>query len=88
MTKNLKLIKEGNDYALISLDDNELKISIHSLKIDSKEIYDKILKDVNETTFKFNISTELLDKEEIRIFEQIKMLFSKIEENLNKINSE
>lgn len=86
MEKKLKLIKRGSDYVLIS-DDSDVEIVIKDLKIDSKDIYDKLLKDTasSNESYKFVIETELVEKEDKIIYSQLLTLFSKIEEALNKL---
>lgn len=88
MEKKFKLIKENSNYALIDMEDENLKIQIVDLKIESKDIFEKLLKKaVDDKSFKFVITTCLTEKEDKRIFEQVKMLFSKIETSLNSIDS-
>lgn len=86
MEKKLKLIKRGSDYVLIS-DDSDVEIVIKDLKIDSKDIYDKLLKDTasSNESYKFVIEKELVEKEDKIIYSQLLTLFSKIEEALNKL---
>ena len=86
MEKKLKLIKRESDYVLIS-DNSDVEIVIKDLKIDSKDIYDKLLKDTASSNepYKFVIETELVEKEDKIICSQLSTLFSKIEEALNKL---
>lgn len=88
MEKRLELVKEGLNYVIKDSTDNSFEIKLLNLKIDSKEIFNKILKNTfDDKSFKFNISTKLTEKEDIRIFEQLEMLFSKIENSLNQLVS-
>lgn len=86
MEKKLKLTKKELGYVLIS-DNPDVKILIKDLKIDSKDIYDKLLKDTapSNEPYKFVIETELTEKEDKIVFDQLSTLFSKIEEALNKL---
>ena len=87
MEKNLELIKLNSNYSLKIVGEDNKIINLINLKIESKDIYDLLIKDsINEKHFKFNLSTKLDEKEDKRIFDQIKMLFSKIEESLNKLD--
>lgn len=88
MEKKFELIKENSNYALIDKEDATLRIQINDLKIESKDIFEKLLsKSVNENSFKFEITTSLTEKEDKRILQQVQMLFSKIENSLNEIDS-
>lgn len=88
MVKKFELIKENTNYALIDTEDETLRIQIVDLRIESKDIFDKLLiKAVDDKSFRFEISTSLTEKEDKRIFDQVKMLFSKIEACLNEIDS-
>lgn len=78
MEKKFKLIKENSNYVLIDMEDEKLRIQIIDLKIESKDIFEKLLKRaVDDKSFKFEISTCLTEKEDKRIFEQVRMLFLK-----------
>lgn len=86
MEKKLKLTKKESDYVLTS-SNPDVEIVIKDLKIDSKDIYDKLLKDtapLNEP-YKFVIETDLGEKEDKIVYDQLSALFSKIEEALNKL---
>lgn len=88
MEKTLELIKEDLNYVIKDPADSSFEIKLLGLKIDSKEIFDKILKNsCDDKSFKFNISTKLTEKEDKIIFDQLKMLLSKIEISLNELFS-
>lgn len=80
MEKNLELIKNSNNNYAIKADDFELELK--DLKIDSKDLYDKIYakSSVGEHEFTVKCTTKLTEKEDKRILTQINTLFSKIEE--------
>lgn len=88
MEKKLKLTKQGEVYILVS-DDSKVEIKIENLKIDAKDIYNQLIKDsaTTDESYKFEIMTELTEKDDIRIFKQIQTLFSKIENALNQIKN-
>lgn len=84
MEKKLKLIKQDDNYILVS-DDSNAEIKIENLKINSKDIYDKLIKNFTEVDapYKFVIETDLTGKDDQRVCKQIKTLFYKIEIALN-----
>ena len=89
MEKKFKLIKEDSNYVLIDTENKEFRIQIIDLKIDSKDIFEKLLKNsAEDKSFKFEILTDFTEKEDKRIFDQVKTLFSNIENSLNKIDSD
>lgn len=88
MEKKLKLIKEDSNYVLIDTDNNEFRIQIIDLKIDSKDIFEKLLKNsIDDKSFRFEILTDFTEKEDKRVFDQVKTLFANIENSLNEIDS-
>lgn len=88
MEKKLKLTKQGENYRLVS-DDAKVEIKIENLKIDAKDIYNQLIKDsaTTDESYKFEIMTELTEKDDKRILKQIQTLFSKIEDALNQIKN-
>lgn len=88
MEKKLKLTKQGENYRLVS-DDSKVEIKIENLKIDAKDIYNQLIKDsaTTDESYKFEIMTELTEKDDNRILKQIQTLFSKIEDALNQIKN-
>ena len=88
MEKKLKLTKQGENYRLVS-DDAKVEIKVENLKIDAKDIYNQLIKDsaTTDESYKFEIMTELTEKDDKRILKQIQTLFSKIEDALNQIKN-
>ena len=85
MKKKLVLNKSNNNY-IIEIDNGEKYIEIINKKIKGKEIFDKVYQDFIESDdlCDVEITTELTEKKDQIIFQQLKNLFEKINAEVNK----
>lgn len=83
MEKKLELVKNSEEYVLQC---DEFSIKLDKLKIDTKELYDYIYSknSTDDNDFKVSCETKLTSKEDIRICNQLNLLFSKINDAINK----
>ena len=83
MKKNLKLIKDNDNYVIKN---EEVSIEIIDKKIDAQSIYDKIysILPIEDNEVEIVITTDLKDKEDQIIFKQIKNMFEKIDKAINQ----
>ncbi|MGM9899740.1 MAG: hypothetical protein ACI32E_04065 [Bacilli bacterium] len=83
MKKNLKLIKDNDNYAIKN---EEVSIEIIDKKIDAQSIYDKIysILPIEDNEVEIVITTDLKEKEDQIIFKQIKNMFEKIDKAINQ----
>lgn len=83
MKKNLKLIKDNDNYAIKN---EEVSIEIIDKKIDAQSIYDKIysILPIEDNEVEIVITTDLKEKEDQIIFKQIKNMFEKIDKSINQ----
>ena len=83
MKKNLKLIKDNDNYVIKN---EEVSIEIIDKKIDAQSIYDKIysILPIEDNEVEIVITTDLKEKEDQIIFKQIKNMFEKIDKAINQ----
>lgn len=84
MKKTLKLDKIESTYCLF--DGSDKIIELNDLKLDMKQLYEKIYDkgDINDHVFDINVETLLTNKEDKYILDQLNLLFNDIKDAIIK----
>lgn len=83
MKKQLVLTKTDNIYKLTDKNDEKKWIEIIDKVISGEKTYEAFYKNINETV-DYEIETELSDPADVIICKQLKLLFEKIDKNVNE----
>lgn len=83
MIRQLNLYKQENDYVLKE-NESDKQLFIKKKVIVGKELYDAFYNDT-KIDYTYQLNTELTDKKDKIIFKQLVELFSKIDEEIQKL---